>query len=195
MILTGMMDSPFVRRAALALRLHGVAFEHRALSVLRDAAAVSAFNPLGRAPVLSFADGTHLADSRAIVEWVEAAHPMPGPEGEAFRELLALEAVAIGVAEKAVARSAETRRAAPEAAELARIDGQLARALDWLDARASGGWLIGGALTRADLALACATTYIAEKHPGLGPDARPGLAAHRAFCEARAPFKDLPFVA
>ena len=50
LILTGLYDSPFVRRAALALTFHGIEFEHRALSVFGDFDEVLKVNPLGRAP-------------------------------------------------------------------------------------------------------------------------------------------------
>jgi len=194
MILWGLMDSPFVRRAALALRFHGVPYDRRALSVLSDFDALSQTNPLGRAPALSLDDGRILTDSHAIVEWLEATQPRHLTAGpDALPDMLAMEATAIGLAEKTVARSAELRRPAPDKTALDRIDRQIAQTLSWLDARADGDWLFEGRVTRADLALACATTYIAEKHPALAPDGYGGLAAHRAFCEARAPFREVPF--
>ncbi|ARE42048.1 Glutathione S-transferase [Rhodovulum sp. P5] len=195
MILWGLMDSPFVRRAALALHHYGLDYDRRALSVLCDFDALSAANPLGRAPALTLDDGRVLTDSHAILEWLDATQPGPTltVTGAGLVDMLAIEATAIGLAEKAVGRSAELRRIQPDPQTLDRIDRQISQAMAWLESRAMGTWVCDGRLTRADLALACATTYIAEKHPALTPDSYSALAAHRAFCEARSPFCDAPF--
>ncbi len=50
MILIGQYDSPFVRRAGIALRLYGLPFEHRPWSVFGDADRIRAINPLMRVP-------------------------------------------------------------------------------------------------------------------------------------------------
>ena len=45
-ILIGQYDSPFVRRVAIAMRLYGMAFEHRPWSVFGDAEKLAEVNPL-----------------------------------------------------------------------------------------------------------------------------------------------------
>ena len=57
MILIGQYDSPFVRRVGIALRLYGMAFEHRPWSVFGDADKIRVLNPLVRVPTLVLEDG------------------------------------------------------------------------------------------------------------------------------------------
>ena len=71
MILIGQYDSPFVRRVAVALRLYGMAYEHRPWSVFSDAAEVARFNPLKRVPTLVLADGEALIESGAILDHLD----------------------------------------------------------------------------------------------------------------------------
>jgi glutathione S-transferase len=44
--LIGMLDSPYVRRAAITLRLLGLPFEHRPISVFRQYDEFAAINPV-----------------------------------------------------------------------------------------------------------------------------------------------------
>src|SRR5689334_4796165 len=52
MILIGQYDSPFVRRVAIALRIYGMAYEHRPWSVFGNADDIAVYNPLRRVPTL-----------------------------------------------------------------------------------------------------------------------------------------------
>ena len=45
MILIGQYDSPFVRRVGIALRLYGLAFQHRPWSAFGNADLIAPFNP------------------------------------------------------------------------------------------------------------------------------------------------------
>ena len=76
MILIGQYDSPFTRRVAIALKLYGLAFEHRPWSTFGDADKIAPFNPLRRVPTLVLDDGTTLFDSRVIVEFLDGASPL-----------------------------------------------------------------------------------------------------------------------
>src|ERR1700675_1118168 len=71
MILIGQYDSPFVRRVAIALRLYGLAFEHRPWSTFGDADKIAPFNPFGRVPTLVFEDGEVLIESSAILDYLD----------------------------------------------------------------------------------------------------------------------------
>ncbi len=66
-----MLDSPYVRRVAIALQLLGLPFEHRALSVFRTFDQFRAINPVVKAPTLVCDDGTVLMDSSLILDYAE----------------------------------------------------------------------------------------------------------------------------
>ena len=72
MQLVGMLDSPFVRRAAISLRLLGVPFEHRSVSVFSTFEQFRGINPVVKAPTLVCDDGTVLMDSTLIIDYAEA---------------------------------------------------------------------------------------------------------------------------
>ena len=66
MKLIGMLDSPYVRRAAISLRMLGLPFEHQSLSVFSTFDAFRAINPLVKAPTLIGDDGGQL-DRKSVV--------------------------------------------------------------------------------------------------------------------------------
>ena len=57
MRLIGMLDSPYVRRVAVALDLLGIGFEHESVSVFRDYERFAAINPVVKAPSLVTDEG------------------------------------------------------------------------------------------------------------------------------------------
>lgn len=198
MILIGQYDSPFVRRVGIALTLYGLAFEHRPWSVFGDAEHIAAYNPLRRVPTLVLDDGEVLIESAAILD---ALDDMVGEEvaliaarGAARRRVLKVCALACGLADKAVSLVYERvlhQRATPVWVE--RCRGQIEGVLDALEADRAAGpgpWWMGGTLTHADIAVACALRFVSEAHPeAVQALARwPALAAHAARCEAMAPF-------
>ena len=71
MRLIGMLDSPYVRRVAIALRLLGIPFEHDPLSVFSTFDQFSRINPVVKAPTLVCDDGTVLMDSALIIDYAE----------------------------------------------------------------------------------------------------------------------------
>ncbi|MET3916092.1 glutathione S-transferase [Variovorax sp. OAS795] len=71
MQLVGMLDSPYVRRVALSLRLLGLAFDHRSVSVFSTFEQFRAINPVVKAPTLVCDDGTLLMDSSLIIDYAE----------------------------------------------------------------------------------------------------------------------------
>jgi glutathione S-transferase len=71
MLLIGMLDSPYVRRVAITLKLLGIPFEHRALSVFRHYEEFARINPVVKAPTLVTDDGTMLIDSTLIIDYAE----------------------------------------------------------------------------------------------------------------------------
>lgn len=72
MRLIGMLDSPYVRRVAIALELLGIEFGHEPLSVFSTFAQFAAINPVVKAPTLVCGDGAILMDSSLILQFAEA---------------------------------------------------------------------------------------------------------------------------
>src|SRR5579859_555396 len=71
MRLIGMLDSPYVRRVAISLRLMELPFSHEALSVFRNFEAFAAINSVVKAPTFVTDDGVVLMDSALILEYLE----------------------------------------------------------------------------------------------------------------------------
>ena len=71
MILIGQYNSPFVRRVAIAMRLYGIAFEHRPWSTFGDADKIAPYNPLRRVPTLVLDDGEALIESAMILDYLD----------------------------------------------------------------------------------------------------------------------------
>lgn len=208
MILTGQLDSPFVRRVAIAMHIYGLDYEHSAISAFDDFGRLLGLNPLGKVPALELEDGTVLVDSTLILDYLDHK---TGTENALLTSDLTLRAklllhagVAVGLAGKAVEYRGETVRRPPEKHDMARIErvmAQIAAALAWLEARTpEEGFLGGDGITHADIASACAITFIANKNAehlaahvketGAG---FPGLLAHTARCEMLDAFRAAPF--
>jgi glutathione S-transferase len=75
MQLIGMLDSPYVRRTAVSLRLLGIPFEHHSVSVFSTFETFQKINPVVKAPTLVCDDGTVLMDSTLILDYAEAFAP------------------------------------------------------------------------------------------------------------------------
>lgn len=69
MELIGMLDSPYVRRVAIAFQLLGIDFKHRSVSVFGDYEAFRNINPVVKAPTLICSNGTVLTDSNLILDY------------------------------------------------------------------------------------------------------------------------------
>jgi glutathione S-transferase len=203
MILIGQYDSPFVRRVAVTLYHYGLSFERRVLSVFRDFEAVLALNPLGKVPILTLDDRESLFDSRAILDHVDS---LVAPEKRLVpaaepgrREVLRVEAVAVGLCEKLYDRGYEFARRRPDKQDpdvVARTERQIRSALDWLEALRPSPWLCGSGFTRADLTAAIAVTYLREKHGGfISLSEHPALQALCDRCEATEHFRDAAYSA
>ncbi len=196
MILVGQYDSPFVRRVAVALNHYGLPFERRVLSVFQDFDTLLAVNPLGKVPSLILPDGEVIYDSRAIIEYLEGTAPtdrrLTPSEPRRYREMLRIEAIGLGLAEKTYERAIEFSRRSPGTQDpvwVARLERQIGSALGWLESVTQTEWLAGDRMTRADLAVTVAATYVRAKLPQLYSSADyPRLEARRRKCEALAPF-------
>jgi glutathione S-transferase len=200
-VLVGQYDSPFVRRVAISLHHYGVEFERRVLSTFADFDAMLDLGPLGKVPILVLANGERLWDSRAILDFLHGqASPeqvlLPREEPERH-QVLRVEAIAVGLAEKTYERGLEfSRRTAGthDPVWIARLERQIASALAWLEAQHPAPFLCGQTFSVADVTGAVTFTFIREKLPQLvPPNAFPALEMHCAACEAMPAFRAAPY--
>jgi glutathione S-transferase len=187
-VLVGQYDSPFVRRVAVVLHYYGVPFDRRVLSTFADFDTMLELGPLGKVPVLVMPDGERLWDSRAILDFL---HGQASPEQSLLpqedrrrRQVLRVEAAAVGLAEKAYERGIEFVRRSPGTQDpvwIARLERQIASTLGWLEAQRPAPFLVSPAFSVSDVTTAVAFTYIKEKWPQLLPaGAFPALEKHCA---------------
>jgi glutathione S-transferase len=200
MFLIGQYDSPFVRRVAIAMRLYGIAFEHKPWSTFGDADRIASYNPLRRVPTLVLDNGEALIESFAILDHLDAlvgeAKAMIASSGDERRRQLRLCALATGFGDKAVSLVYE-RVLRKEQLKLwverceAQIGGVLA-VLEKERAAVKTPWLYGERIGHSDVAVACVLRFTSEAHPQLFDAARyPALAAHSARCEALPAFQEI----
>ncbi|MFC4528285.1 glutathione S-transferase [Dyella halodurans] len=200
MDLIGMLDSPYVRRAAISLRLLGIPFTHRSLSVFRNFDEFRSINPQVKAPTLVLDNGNLLVDSNLIIDWAETISDrpslMPSEPTERLRALRLIGA-ALTASEKSVQIVYEHKREADkrDAAWLQRVKGQLHAAYDALerDINGTNGWLFGSAPGQADISIAVAWGFTQLVTPEtIDPSSYPRLAAFAARAEQHPDFAALP---
>lgn len=104
MQLVGMLDSPYVRRVAIALTVLDVPFAHLPLSVFSTFEAFGRINPVVKAPTLVCDDGGVLMDSTLILQWAAtlSARRLQPAGGAALLRSLRLTGLALAACEKAV---------------------------------------------------------------------------------------------
>jgi glutathione S-transferase len=205
MFLIGQYDSPFVRRAAIALRLYGIAFEHRPWSSFGDADKLRPYNSLTRVPTLVLDDGDTIIESHAILDFadglVPAARRMFPVSGDERRRAIRVASLATGMGDKLVSLFYE-QRLHEQASDVwvARCRRQIEATLDVLEADRSsrpGTWWFGEKIGHADIAVACVLLFAREVHSGMIDFSRyPTLLAHCERAEALPVFVEIsqPFI-
>lgn len=202
MQLIGMLDSPYVRRVAIALQLLELRFKHNPLSVFRTFDQFSAINPVVKAPTLVCDDGTVLMDSTLILEYAQAlAGPRRRLLPDAVPELqhaLRLEGLALAACEKSVQIVYEQQLRPTEKQHAPWIDRVTAQtlaaygALEQEVARRAPS-TAQNAIDRAGVAAAVAWHFTQALLPGLvDPRQHPALAALSACAEALPEFQAAP---
>jgi glutathione S-transferase len=202
MQLVGMLDSPFVRRVAITMRVLGIEYEHRPLSIFKTYDEFRTVNPLVKVPTLVCEDGEMLIDSGLIIDYLEslAGRSLMPESGEDRRRALQLIGVSLIAMEKVAQRIYELKLRPEEfqyAPWLERVNEQLASALDWLEESVSGlgddQWLFGEELTQADITAAIVWRFVVHAAASEArPEARPALVAFSARAEAIPEFKACP---
>lgn len=202
MQLIGMLDSPYVRRVAISLRLLDLPFEHRSISVFRQFDAFAAINPVVKAPTLVCDDGEVLMDSTLMLEYAQMlAAPrrslVPAGRAEAQHDLRLI-GLALAACEKAVQIVYErTLRPAEKqhAPWTDRVRGQLGAALVLLEGELEKApcAATSDAITQAGVTVAVTWDFVASTVPQpVGAAAYPALTAHSAAAEALPEFRALP---
>jgi glutathione S-transferase len=202
MRLIGMLDSPYVRRVAVSLKLMGLPFVHEPLSVFRDYDRFAAINPAVKAPTFVTDAGVVLVDSGLILDHIEhIAPPVRSlmPHDPALRERsLRLTGLALAACEKSVSIVYERNLRPPEKAHepwLERVRGQLFAAFGALEDEIdeAGPWLVGDRPMQADVAAAVAWRFTHFAVSDLvWPRALPKLETLSARAEALEAFAATP---
>lgn len=198
--LIGQLDSPYVRRVAVSAILLDIPYSMHLWSVGADQEKLRRVNPVGRAPAWLEMDGAVLTESAQIVEHFD---DLVGPERalmprdpalrRATRQWLGL---LTGLLDKGIAINIERIFNAVPAQSTAwtrrcraQLDTGLVEAERLCVARGAAPWLVGDAITHADIAFACFLTYLHDSLPlDLAPT--PALAARLARLEQLPALRD-----
>ena len=190
-----MLDSPFVRRVAVAMLSADVEFEHKPLSVFRHYDDYEKLSPMVKAPSLIADDGSSLVDSGVILDYLGARSPTLAALRPRSAAAYATLGLALTVMEKAVQFHYERALRGPgEQSESwrARVTGQLHAGLRRLDEAAPDGW-VEAEFGHSDIAVACAWTFTQTLLAGVIPPADyPGLAVFAARAESLPAFLAAP---
>ncbi|MEM9152008.1 MAG: glutathione S-transferase N-terminal domain-containing protein [Cyanobacteria bacterium P01_F01_bin.3] len=168
MQLIGMLDSPYVRRVAIALHHFGIPFEHLSLSVFRNVDEFTQINPLVKAPTLVCDDGEVLMDSTLILNYIEwLADPgkslMPQAIAD-YQRALQIIGLALNACDKSVQIVYERDLRPVDKQHQPwrdRIESQVLAAYDLLEPYAAdtSDWLVNHQFTVADITLGVAWQF------------------------------------
>jgi glutathione S-transferase len=202
MKLIGMLDSPYVRRVAICLKLLGLEFEHRPVSVFSDFEEFRKLNPVVKAPTLILDDGQSLMDSTLILDYVTAiagSVVTSTPEHAEDRlHATRLTGLALAACDKTVQIVYERNLRPVEKQHepwIDRVSAQLLAAYAELEAEVALGTLPlnAGRLGQAGVTVAVAWRFTQMMVPKIVVAAEyPNLQALSAFAEQQAAFKSTP---
>ncbi len=201
MQLIGMLDSPFVRRVAISMRMLGVGYDHNPLSIFRSYDEFRQLNPLVKVPTLICDDGAMLVDSTLIIDHIEllAGRSLMPADPAHRRTALQHTGVALVAMEKVAQRIYELKvRPAEYLYEpwLQRINEQLLSAIDAMEASVrdlGDEWLFGTQVSQADVTTAVAWRFIEHAAPTIAAGAdRPALTKFSARAEELPEFLACP---
>lgn len=198
--LIGMLDSPYVRRTAISLRMMGLDFELSQLSVFRNFDDIKAINPAVKAPTLVTDYGQMLMDSALILEYADRLAPgkslMPAGVG-AFVKAQHLIGLALAANEKTVQLIYEkTQRPGEKLHQpwFDRVSGQLSGAYAVIERETPTGWFGGDKPNQADITVAVAWRFTQSRFPEMVTvQTHPKLAAHSERAEKLPVFAEFDF--
>jgi glutathione S-transferase len=202
MQLIGMLDSPYVRRVAISMRLLGLRFEHRSISVFRTFEQFRHINPVVKAPSLVCDDGEVLMDSTLIIEYAEA---LAGGRRSLMPDTLAARqhalrhvGLALVACEKSVSIIYERNLRPPEKLHepwVSRVAGQLLSAYQLLETEVSSGptAVTSAAINQAGVSIAVAWHFTQQLIPDVVAAAKfPALQMFSEMAERLPEFKAVP---
>lgn len=200
MKLIGMLDSPYVRRVAVALEALGIPFEHEAVSVFSTFEKFQRINPVVKAPTLVCDDGEVIMDSSLILQFVEAT----GCRGRSLwpSDLVNLQhafrvvSLALAACEKSVQIVYE-QNLRPASAQyepwLTRVRGQLLAAYTGLEQEVGNHGVLFSGLTHASIASAVTWQFTqSELGPVVPAGSYPLLSELSAHMESLPEFRKYP---
>ncbi|MCJ2143120.1 glutathione S-transferase family protein [Methylobacterium sp. E-066] len=164
MIVYGTSISPFVRKVLVALAEKGIRYEHRPVSPQAEDAAFRAASPVGKIPAIDH-DGFRLADSSAILDYLERLYPQPAlipadAQGAArarwfdkFGEIELDRRLSVVFAERFL-KPRIFKVPGDEALAQQALDQNLPLLFDYLETQITGPFLVGDAFGIADIAVA-----------------------------------------
>jgi glutathione S-transferase len=159
-------SSPFARKCRVVAHELGIALEIANVSPIGNAE-LRAVNPLGKVPALIADDGTPIYDSRVICEVLNAqGKGRLFPQGADLARALTVQAAADGIADAAVARIFETRRA-PDRQDEATMARYMLAMTSGIDVLARGASRFAAEPTIGEVAAACALSYIDFRYADL----------------------------
>jgi glutathione S-transferase len=198
MIVYGTSLSPFVRKILVALAEKGVAAEHNPLRFHDPDADFQAASPLGKIPAIED-DGFRLADSSAILWYLERKHPTPA--------IMPAEAPALGRAiwfdkfgdtelfgklivpfVHRVFRPKIMGKPGDEAAVERALTEDLPPLFDYLESEIAGEYLVGERFSVADISVVTGFHNLALAGASVDSGRWPKLAAYVAAMLARPSF-------
>ena len=199
MQLIGMLDSPYVRRVAVSLKVLGLPFDLDQVSVFRHFEKFAAINPVVKAPSFVTDDGVVLMDSGLILEHIAEIAPrrlMP-PDRAGHEKALRQIGLALAACEKSVSIVYECNQRPKEKQHqpwLDRVSGQLLTAYRALEKEISPDWFTGEELMQPQITCAVAWRF-AQHMVGdvVSADDFPTLAVLSRRAEALSFFRETDF--
>lgn len=201
MQLIGMLDSPFVRRVAITMRMLDIRYEHNPLSIFRTYDEFRQLNPLVKVPTLICDDGEMLVDSNLIIDYIESLAGRSLMPSDLSVRRVALQRIGTAlVAMEKVAQRIYELKVRPEEYRyepwLVRLNEQLLSAIDAMEKSVTEldhDWMFGEQPTQADVTTAVAWRFINYAAPAIADIApRPALAAFSVRAEELPEFLACP---
>lgn len=199
MIVYGTGYSPYVRKVLVSLAEKGVAYEHRPVMFHAPDQDFQAASPLGKIPAIDD-DGFRLADSSAILWYIERKHPSPAlapvdPKAlgravwfDKFGDTELFGKLIVPFVER-VLKPNMMKQPTDEGAVTKALEKDLPPIFDYLEKQISGPYLVGDAFSIADISIATGFYNFQLAKAQIDADRWPKLAAYVAATLARPSFK------